>query len=208
MIVLIWIINFLISWFNAWGCGKTWAETRINGGFPHFMNWCGAIMSASGFTWCYMVIMGFLGATIPFEHEINGKMVVEPYLSGEMLTAFADLGYIVVIFPILGSGIAILVHSWGVAWRERTIGNIGVAGWNTFAMGSNIYDAVTFLPGAFSRSSSFFKDSENKGKTLIFVLVLVSLVAGILTTRWILLSTMKKTVEDRRLKYYAEGLLQ
>lgn len=55
MVVLIWFLNVVLSAVNAWGCGKSWTETKHAGGLAHFMNWMGAVMSASGFTWCYTI---------------------------------------------------------------------------------------------------------------------------------------------------------
>lgn len=208
MIVFFWILNFVISWFNAWGCGKTWTEAKANGGIPYFMLWCGAIMSASGFTWCYLVILGFFGATIPFEQEINGEIVSQPYLSGDALQAFADLGYTLVVFPILGSGIAITIHSWGVFWRRRNFVDGGISVYNTFAMGHNIYSAVQTLPGAFDRLGDFFgssssssSSSNNKGQTIVPLLVALAAIGGIVTTTAIIRATMKSTARNRQLKY-------
>jgi hypothetical protein len=200
MIVVIFVLNFAISWFNAWGCGKTWVETRANGGLPHFLNWCGAIMSASGFTWCYLVLASLVGGTIPFEHTVNGATVHAPYLSAQQMQAFADLGYLVVILPILGSGLAITLHSWGVMWRTRTFGSTATSAWNTFAMGENIYSAVSAVPNATRGLNSFFSD-DDEGGSIILLLVAVCVLGGVLTTRAILRSTMRSTAFSRSLSY-------
>lgn len=197
MIVLLWILNFVISWFNAWGCGKTWNETKHVGGWPHFLNWMGAVMAASGFTWCYMVILGVAGATIPFEQD-NGT--VAPLLSPDSLAAFASLGYLVIIGPILGSGLAITVHSWGVFWRRKSLGNGAVAGYNTFAQIYNMYGAVQHVPSAFKEVSEFFgKDSEDgKGKgKIVLILVALAVLGGILTTWAIIRRTARSTAATR-----------
>lgn len=203
MVLLFWVLNFVISWLNAWGCGKSWTETKAYGKGPHFLNWCGAIMSAVGFTWCYMVILAFFGATLPFEHEVHGHIVNKPYLDEAALTAFVQLGYLVIVLPLLGSGLAITVHSWSYFWRNRTFGSGGVTAWNTFAMGSNIYSAVVEVPKA-ARGvwGYFFKgDSDGKVKTLILLLVVLSVCAGVLTTYTILTMTQRATARDRQLKY-------
>ena len=131
LIVGIWLLNFAISWFNAWACGKSWNETKHVGGVIHFMNWMGAIMSAMGFTWCYMLFMAWLGATVPFVEQDDGTYAT--LLTPDMLEAYINLGYLVVIGPILGSGLAITCQSWYQFAKRRTLGNAGVAGWNTFA---------------------------------------------------------------------------
>lgn len=116
-------INFAISWFNAWSCGKSWVETRAVGGFAHFLNWCGAIMSASGFTWCYLLVFGFMAANVPVTDEETG--ISAPLLTMEQVGVFFDLGYLVIIGPILGSGIAIMVNSWRYLWQRRSLANGG-----------------------------------------------------------------------------------
>jgi hypothetical protein len=203
MIVLVWFLNILISWFNAWGCGKTWAETRAAGGMPHFLNWCGAIMSASGFTWCYTILACLLGGGIT--HTVDGQVV--PYLSEAQVQAVAGMGYLMVIVPIIGSGLAITVHSWGVFYRRRSFGSGAVAGWNTFAQASNMYHAAQDIPKVWDMLGDFFggksKDSssDSNGSKLVILIALCALLAGILTTYTILTSTARATARDRSLKY-------
>ncbi len=202
MIVLFWLLNFSISWLNAWGCGKTWTESKHAGGVPHFLNWCAAIMSAAGFTWCYLVILGGIGTVIPIKGDDG---VTAPLLSGASAQAFADLGYLLVVFPILGSGLALTVHSWGVFWRQRNFSSGAVAGWNSFAQVYNTMSALEYVPAASRGLSRFFGDSKTKDKAKALVLVLVALAAigGILTTRAILRSTARATAMNRGFRYSA-----
>lgn len=200
MIVLLWVANFVISWVNAWGCGKTWNETRSVGGAAHFMNWMGAIMSASGFTWCYTLLGGFVGTLV---HHKNDAGVSVPYLSPEAFQAMMSLGYLVVILPILGSGLAIMLHSWGVFWRRRTFVDGAVAGYNTFAEVHNIYSAATHIPGAVRNVGGFFGGSSSSSDDdgPVGLLVLAALIGGILTTRAIIRSTARSTASTRYLRY-------
>lgn len=204
MLFLLWILNFVISWVNAWGCGKTWNETKHERGFAHFMNWMGAIMSASGFTWCYMVILGFLGATIPCVKDDHGVYVT--LLTIQQVQVFFDLGYLVIIFPILGSGLAITLHSWGYFWRRRTLGSGALAGYNTFAQVYNMYEAARYIPQASSNVFDFFlgkgKSSNDDAKgRLILLMVVLSVAGGILTTYLILTRTAKATAYNRGLEW-------
>lgn len=203
MIILVWLLNFVISWSNAWGCGKTWIESRHAGGWPHFLNWCGAIMSAAGFTWCYLVILGAIGAQIPIKAEDG---TVHMLLSGASAEAFAGLGYLVIIFPILGSGLAITVHSWGVFWRERNFTRGAIAGWNTFADVYNTVAALENVPAAARGVSKFFSrdrnsDSKDRAKLIVALLVALAAIGGCLTTRAIIRSTARATAFNRRLQY-------
>src|SRR5688500_19806814 len=107
-ILLLWFLNLVISGFNAVGCGLTWNETKHVGGWQHFMNWMGAIMAACGFTWCYMVVFGIIGTHVPMTDEETGETTM--LLSGESLQAFFELGYMIIILPILGSGLSITIN--------------------------------------------------------------------------------------------------
>lgn len=192
MIVILWFVNLAISWFNAWSVGTTWDSAKAKGGAAYFMNWMGAIMSASGFTWCYLVVLGLLGSVLPlswFVEAEEGVEVVGYLLDTAALQAFADLGYLVIIFPILGSGLAITVQTWrGFARRrQRTAGDYAITGWNTFAQVSNMYSALRNVPGALDGVGSYFgggssSDSGDKRGLAVVILVAVAVLGGILTT--------------------------
>lgn len=178
------LLNFGISWFNAWSVGRSWADSKAIGGWVRFMVWCGAIMSAAGFTWCYLIILAFIaGATGLLEYQY--------------VKAALELGYVVIILPVLGSGLAIWIDSVTTAWRRRDAVSIGVAGWNTFAQAHNTYEAVSMLPGIFESLGEVFSggDSDDvKGKALILVLLLVvlALCGGVFTTVAIVRATARK----------------
>lgn len=177
------ILNFAVSWLNAWSCGCSWKTTKGTG-FPHFMNWCGAVMSACGFTWVYMVILGVIGIA-------TGK------LPPDAAQAFFSLGYLVIILPVLGSGIAITIQSWVNFSKNRSVGNGLTAGYNTLAQGYNTYRAVKDVPDAIGNVMDFFmpkkKSSGKDGGAgfLVILLVLVTVFGGCLTTYMII----KKTSE-------------
>lgn len=202
MIVLLWLLNFVISFFNAWGCGKSWTETKHFGGISHFMNWMGATMSASGFTWCYTILACLLGGNIT--HTVDGRAV--PYLSAAQIAAVAQAGYLLVIFPVIGSGIAITVHSWMAFKRRRTLANGALAGYNTFADVYNIYEASRAVPSATRGLGKFFGgDSDDKGKLLVLAIVVAAALAGVLTTYTIITTVARSTARDRALQYAMRG---
>jgi len=198
MLAIIWILNFVISWANAWGCGKSWTETKHLGSWSHFMNWMGAIMSASGFTWCYTLLACFFGGSLT--HEVNGQVV--PYLSAMQVEAVASAGYLLIIFPILGSGLAITIHSWVTFARNRSFGNAAMAGYNTFADLYNTYNAIRDVPSAWGSVRKLLKsNSDEKGKLIVLYIVVFAALAGILTTYTILTTTARNTARSRALKY-------
>jgi hypothetical protein len=176
LVVLVWILNLGISIWNAYAVGKAWVETKHHGGWPRFMAWMGAIMSASGFTWCYVLLLAFVAYKVE-------------WLTGNEIEAFISLGYILLIPGILFSGLMITVDSWARAYRERTLASFGTAAYNTFAQIHNTYNAISGIGQAYRGLVGFFEDSGsrrdskgNSGAVLVVLLVLLALLAGILTT--------------------------
>jgi hypothetical protein len=177
-VVLIWVLNLGISFWNAYAVGRAWVETKHAGGWPHFMAWMGAIMSASGFTWCYLLLL----ALVAYWAE---------WLTTDQVGAMINLGYVLLIPGILFSGLMITVDSWAQAYRRRTLGSFGTAAYNTFAQIHNTYNAISGMGQAFRGLTAFFqgsgdsrrKDSDNSGAVLLVILlVLLALFGGILTT--------------------------
>lgn len=167
-------LNGFISWWNCKVVGSIWIESKKLGGFMRVLAWCGAIQSAVGFSSILIVFLAF-GAYI-------GGYLDKAHFEGAM-----SLWYLLVIFPALGSGLIITFHSLVTAWRTRKIGDIGVAAWNTFAQGYNMYSAVKDVPQAwgvlgdiFSSKSSSDKDS--KGTALMLMIVVLAVAGGVIIT--------------------------
>jgi hypothetical protein len=191
ILILFLLLNFTISWFNAWSVGKGWVETKALGGFARFMSWMGAIMSASGFSWCYLVLLCLVGQAIPGKYHLPDKYA----------EAIFRIGYLIIVLPVIGSGTAITVQSWMVFWRERTFKNGAVTAWNTFADVYNIYTAVRAIPESLSWLGDLWdaesEDSDGKSK-LFFLLILAAImciVGGIVTTTVIVRLTARNHAE-------------
>lgn len=192
MIVLFFFLNLVISFLNAWGVGKTWPETKAAGGWGHFMNWMAAIMSAVGFTWCYTVLFG--GIAGPLLHKLPEAYLEKLY----------SLAYVVIILPLIGSGIAITINSWAHFWRERSFANGAIAGYNTFADIYNLYGAVEALPSVWDNVKDLlFGDDDDNGPwaRIAIVLALLAVLSGILTTYLIVRTTAKSAALNRYFKY-------
>jgi hypothetical protein len=173
------VANFAISWFNAWTVGKVWVETKAVGGFTRFMAWMGAVMSACGFVWVYTIVLALLW------HTLNPSLPKKYVLSDVYLNGAIGLGYLIIILPVLGSGLAITINSWAYFWRRRTFGSGALAGYNSFAQLYNTYQAIQGIPEAVGLVGKAFKgdgDSDGKKWVLMLALVLIALVGGILTT--------------------------
>ena len=179
LVAFIWLLNLGISAWNAYAVGKSWVEAKAAGGWPRVMCWCGAVMSASGFTWCYLILLCLGGYWLG-------------YLSDTVVTVALDLGYVVLIPGILLSGLVITVDSWARAFRRGGFLNYGVAVYNTYAQIHNTYNAITGFGEAFGNVQRFFNksrsdDRDNSSAILIVVLlVALALAAGVLTTTYII----------------------
>lgn len=177
LIVLVWVLNLAISIWNAYACGKAWVQTKHYGGWPRFMVWMGAIMSASGFTWCYLLLLAFVGYKADF-------------LSLNQVEAMISLGYILIIPGVIFSGLMITLDSWARAYRERTLSSFGIAAYNTYAQIHNTYYAIRDFGQAFKGVAKYFSGGSGsnsrdrkEGSTLIVILlVLLALFGGVLTT--------------------------
>jgi hypothetical protein len=180
LIGLVWLLNFAISIWNAYAAGKSWVEARVAGGWPRILVWSGAVMSASGFTWCYLIFL----ALTAYHFD---------YITSEQLAVALNLGYVILIPGILLSGLMITLDSWARAFREGGFLNYGVAAYNTYAQIHNTYSAITTFGKAFGSVSDFFgkggsSDSRDSKSGLVAVILLVALAltAGILTTAFII----------------------
>lgn len=183
---LLFLLNFGISWLNAWGVGRTWDESKAEGGFTHFVTWCAAIMSASGFTWCYTLVLALIAGSVPYK----GHILLPPQYVAGMI----ELGYVIIILPILGSGLGITISSWRDLRRRRSLATGGIAGYNTFAQVYNTVEAVRFLPGIFGDLGKLFNSKDKSSLVLMIALVALAVLGGIFTTGTII----ERTAEAQR----------
>lgn len=181
MLLVIFVLNLVISVWNAYAVGAMWTETKLIGGWARVMSWSGAIMAASGLTWCYLVVYGFLG-------------LASGYLKQGDFELLLAMGYLLIVLPVVGSGFAIWADSVVQAYRQRSFGSVAVAGWNAAAQFHNTWNAARQAPSVFSSvfdalSSKGSKSSKDSaGSLILFVLLLLALLAGVMTTwaiiRW------------------------
>jgi hypothetical protein len=165
--VLILLINFGISWFNAWGVGRGWVEAKMEGGWPLIEAVSGAVMSAVGFTWCYLIVAALIAS--------SAKL-----LSADDVEYLLSYGYIIILIPLLGSGLVLTLQSWISFWRNKNLATGFAATWNTFSTYYNVHRAITILPGIFSKLGSSSK--RGRGNALILLLLIFALIGGTLTT--------------------------
>jgi hypothetical protein len=179
LFALVWVLNFGISIWNAYAVGKVWVEARHAGGWHRFMCWMGAVMSACGFSWCYLT---FLALTAHYFQ----------WITNEQMMAMLNLGYVLLVPFILFSGYAITLDSWAQAYRRGGFLNYGTAAWNTYASIHNTYSAWRNMGDAFTSLGKFFggdrksssdRNGDGAGAIIIVILlVALALLGGVITT--------------------------
>lgn len=203
------LLNVIISIWNCYAVGSAWKDTMAFGGaFEKLILWSGVIQSGVGFSMPILIVLSWIATTI-----LTGgtEPTLTPAEAQEFMQAIFSLWYVAVIFPILGSGLAITAHSIRVAYHRRDFGSIAVAGWNSFAQIHNTISAVNNLGGAFGNIGELFGKAlsgkgDGKGKLAILALILVvaSLASGFLIT-FALVRHFAKTTVSRIEEYgYAE----
>ena len=181
-LIVILALNFGISWWNARACGRAWEESKAVGGAVRFLVWCGAVQSAIGFSSVFLFPLIFLA------HAAFPDYYTDQYVQGTV-----SLWYLTIIFPALGTGLTITIESWITAYRERSLGNLGRAAYNTFAQAHNMMNAVDSIGPALKSVGSMFSSvatsrGDAKGKVaalglMIAVLVVATAIAaGIILT--------------------------
>lgn len=147
LIVLIWIVNCGISFWNAMMAGVVWVEFMAMGGWNRLLVWMVALMSGIGFSWCFLIVIVF-GLHHWYPHLMDTSGV----------KAALSLGYLLLVSGLLCAGFVIWLDSLAQAWRERDAPSIGAAAWNTYAQLHNTYEAIDGIPDAFREVASFFLD--------------------------------------------------
>jgi hypothetical protein len=174
LILLLLLLNGAIAWANCWSVGRAWNESRALGGWIRLLAWCGAIQAAIGFS----TLVGF---------AVGAVLHVTGHLPPALAQQAFSLWYLLVIVPALGTGLVILIESWIVAWRERDLLSLSVAGYNTAAQLHNMYGAVDGIGQAWGNVSKLFgslsDDSDNGGLALLAVgLMVLALASGAVLT--------------------------
>ncbi|GEP00546.1 hypothetical protein [Methylobacterium haplocladii] len=180
-LLLILALNLVVSFFNARACGQMWAEREQSGPFLFLVIWSAAIQSAIGFS----SILIFAGA-----YAAHGMGI----LPDKAMKATLSLWYLAIIFPTLGTGFLITIHSWIVAYRERNLLDMASAAYNTVAMAHNLYQASSGIGDAFGSVFTFFSsvtDDDEDGAGILVVITVLAIVVfalggGALLTRAII----------------------
>ncbi len=177
------LLNVLISVWNCYAVGSAWKDTMAMGGwFNKTVLWSAVIQSGVGFSMPILLVLAYASSVFLTS---GAEPMLTPEEAKEMMQAIFSLWYVAVIFPILGSGLAIWAHSLREAYRRRDFASIATAGWNSFAQIHNTVSAVNNIGGAlgnvgelFGKALSGKGDGKGKVAILVILLVVISIVAG------------------------------
>ncbi|MBM3261116.1 hypothetical protein FJY93_01720 [Candidatus Kaiserbacteria bacterium] len=211
MLLLIGLLalNVAISWWNCYAVGVSWKDVMAMGNwFDKTILWSGVIQSVVGFSMPILLVLAYGAVAV----LTSGQ---PPYLTLEEGRQFMDgifsLWYLAVIFPVLGSGLAIWAHSLRAAYQRRDFASIATAGWNTYAQISNTLNAYQHVGGAFNSVGQLFSgvlSSKDSGKAklafLALIIVVLALVAGVIITFTLVRHYM--STSQSRLEEYGETL--
>jgi hypothetical protein len=166
-IVIMLVVNFGISWWNARSVGKMWSESKAIGGFPRVLTVSGYIMAVAGFTIVYvtilMFIVGYVGPRFGLSYDT----------AYTLLSLIGDLSYVLIMAAIIPTGIIIWINSLIVFWRHKSLRTGGVALWNTFATVSNVISATRNMPSAINGIKRALSSDRGNGNIVILALIIV-----------------------------------
>ncbi|MBI5448925.1 hypothetical protein HY948_01260 [Candidatus Gottesmanbacteria bacterium] len=196
------LLNLVISFWNASVVGRYWTEKSRLPGLAQFLMWCGAIMSVAGFFSVYVTVLTMIMKDLNLFAPLALALFKVEFSAAEidmLVQNIFDLAYLIIIFPVLGTGLAITVNSWIVAYVRRDWTSVGVGIYNAGAQLHNMVNAVRHVPRAAKSLSSGlnirFKAKDGKALASLFLLLLpvvVSLGAAIATTALIMRASDEK----------------
>lgn len=203
-VVFVMALNVAISFWNASLVGRFWSEKHLLPVGTQVLMWAGAIMAVCGFFSTYAVILVVLMASTHM-FEVLGqtlfKVTVTPEDVRLIVETTMNMVYLMIIIPILGSGLVIWAHSLAVAYKQRNFSSAVVAGWNTYAQLHNTYNAVRYVPragGEVGKSFGKIFKSKDSGKVLAFLfLIFLPLILSLGLAIW----TVAAIIQASDVKY-------
>ena len=171
------VINLVISCWNAYATGLVREDAKRIGGFPYVMMWCGRIMAICGFAYCLLIPVSFGAAYLI---EGSGKYESLGFTTEHAFAIF-ELGWLMLIGPIMVTGMIITVAGWIEFYKRPSMLQGGVSAWNTFAMVHNAVTITRHLPGIFGHVTKVFKDQKSP-RVLIVIIVASCFLSAILVS--------------------------
>lgn len=164
---LMLILSLAISCWDAFVAGAIWREST---GWMKAVAASALIMAYCGFFQFAVILLALVA-------------VAGGWFGQAALDAVLSLGYLLIIIPVLGSGLILTIESWGRFAQSRSLLDGATSAYNTYAMGRNVYDAAQGVPGAWETVAKFFdgdsKDSDDASAAMvILIIVLACFIAG------------------------------
>ena len=201
-------LNILISIWNCYAVGTAWKDTMAMGStFDKVLLWSGTIQSGVGFSMPILLVLSTISVSFLTSGE---EPTLTPIEGQQLLEWIYSLWYLAVIFPILGSGLAIWAHSIREVYKRRDFTSIATAGWNSYAQISNTLSALENIGGVLSNVGDMFSwladskgDARRQLVLLVVLLVVISLVAGFMIA--VALVKYFSSKSESRLEEYAKS---
>jgi hypothetical protein len=179
-LALILLVNYTISWWNAYATGKSWVEAKAVGGWIRVVAWAGAVLSAAGFSTVYLFLIAYGAHVLGYIDDQSMKLAL----------SFGNLG---LITPMIGAGIVVTLESWRRAYRHPSLLSLGSAGWNTYATAHNALSAFEDSGDALDMIGEAYTSAiDSKSKAVAVALItaiaiaLFALVAGALQAAFLI----------------------
>jgi len=199
------LITFGISWWNSYAVGCMWSEAKEIKGQVRVLSIAGYVMAVAGFTMVYTTILILLSAWI-----IPYTAIAETFPTGDLLELTYNLMYVMIIIPVLTSGIIIWYHSALSFWKRKNVGNGLVLGWNSYANVRNIISATRQTPNALKSIANILfgrKGKKGKGDVILLAvfIVILAICGGWFTTSAIVKKADREYDGLEKLKKDSEG---
>lgn len=147
--LLIVAVGLGVAYWNARIAGKIWLESKAVGGWVRVVAWCGAVQSAMGFALIYSLVVG-----IPLALYMKVKV--------EFFEYWMSWVTVLALPALIGSSLIIAIESWRRWGRERSLKNLGFAGWNTISSTASLEKDLRTIGEAIGKLFSVFSGSKSK----------------------------------------------
>lgn len=183
-------LNIAIATWNCYVVGVSRQVVRAQGGaFLRFVLWSAKFQAGIGFSMPLLILFAFL-ATAWLTTGEEPKLTPEE--AKQFMKAIFDLWYVAIIIPLLGTGLAITIHSVKSALERRDFASVGSAVYNVGAQLHNTWGAIQHTGEAASEVGEFVSETLSKsrdGRVFILFLLLAavafSLIGGFMIATWL-----------------------
>jgi hypothetical protein len=115
--LLILVLIYLLSWFSAQTVARSWLDARAAGRWAMPLCWAGAILSALGFTWCYLMLV--LVAAHSFGLVVSTWVQVVAGIGGLLLASLAaSIALLVPVYCRLQAARARVFAQPALGWKK------------------------------------------------------------------------------------------